>query len=600
LVKKTVQGPNFHDSYTITGRRCATYHPHMNSLFRSSKARDLLLLFGVCSLCFLWRLGSVDLFDFNEGFYAQVAREMALRGDYVTPRVNGIYFFDKPPLAIWLSAVAFKLFGTNEFAARLPVALAATALTLLTYAFGAKRFGRRAGLFAGMMVALNPMMIGTARQMTMDIHQSLWFAVALFCFFRGYTAETKRGKLWYYGFWAGCGLSFLAKSVPGLFPMLCAFVFLLVQERFQAREIARRVWEAKPIPGLLLLAAIIAPWHILAYQANGEIFYQEYWILHHVGLLHGTDFSHKQPFWYYLPALLAGLFPWALFLPWALRKPTAQEEQAVIARRFLLAWGWTVFIIFSLMKSKLISYLLPMYPAAAILVGACLDRTMGASAERAARPLKLGAILVAVIGVVGVVTAQIFAEKAKHSARLTKDISREFPPPVWDWVVHSLWLAVIGGLVAAALLFMKRREAGAWALIGTMAVFVGLAVTEGLNAIQATRMASLHGLARSAGALMEQGYPLAIQIARPRRPSIFFYLPDSAFLGKPLPGPGGEGLILERGELPPIQKFLDENPTAFVMTDTEGAEAIKLLKPAVTVHEQRGPWILLRSEEPPR
>ncbi len=174
--------------------------PHASRLIMNPRFRDLVILSGICFLCFFWRLGSVGLFDFNEGFYTQVAREMYLRGDFISPRVNGIYFFDKPPLAIWLSALSFHLFGVNEFAARLPVALAAAAIVFLTYGFGARYFDRRAGLFAGAMVALNPLFYGTARQMTMDIHQTLWFAVAMFSFFLAHaeTSETQgvRRETW--------------------------------------------------------------------------------------------------------------------------------------------------------------------------------------------------------------------------------------------------------------------------------------------------------------------------------------------------------------------------------------------------------------------
>ncbi|MEP6756847.1 MAG: glycosyltransferase family 39 protein, partial [Chthonomonadales bacterium] len=152
----------------------------------TTRNRNRILLALICFVSFCLRLGSVGLFDFNEGFYAQVSREMALRSDYITPRVNGLFFFDKPPFALWQSAISMKLFGATEFAARFPVAMAAICLVIAVYWFGAKFFSERAGLFAAAIVAMNPMMIGTARQLTMDIHQTLWFAVAMMAFFIGY------------------------------------------------------------------------------------------------------------------------------------------------------------------------------------------------------------------------------------------------------------------------------------------------------------------------------------------------------------------------------------------------------------------------------
>src|SRR5947209_9906350 len=104
----------------------------------SERSRDLLILAGLCALAFFAGLGSVGIFDMNEGTYVQAAREMYLRGDYITPHLNGGYFFDKPPLAIWLTVGSFHLFGVNEFAARFPVALAASLLVFLVYWFGVR------------------------------------------------------------------------------------------------------------------------------------------------------------------------------------------------------------------------------------------------------------------------------------------------------------------------------------------------------------------------------------------------------------------------------------------------------------------------------
>src|SRR5438552_1046497 len=132
-------------------------HPEAPDAESNQCRRDLLFLTGICFLCFFWRLGSVGLFDFNEGLYVQAAREMNLRGDWTAGSVNGTLFFDKPPLALWLDVISFRLFGVNELAARLPVAISATALVFLTYAFGARWLGRRAGLLGAAMLALSPL-----------------------------------------------------------------------------------------------------------------------------------------------------------------------------------------------------------------------------------------------------------------------------------------------------------------------------------------------------------------------------------------------------------------------------------------------------------
>ena len=564
----------------------------MPSIIRN---RNRILLAIICFVSFFLRLGSVGLFDFNEGFYAQVAREMALRGDFITPRANGLFFFDKPPLALWCSAASIKVFGTNEFAVRLPVAIAATLLVLAVYWFGAKKFSERTGLFAAAMTAMNPMMIATARQMTMDIHQCLWFAIAMIAFYVAYSATTVAGKRNYYLFWAACGMSFLAKSAPGLFPILCCLVFVFFNERWNGREIWKRIREAKPIVGIIILVAIIAPWHYLAWKANGKVFYEEYWLLHHVQLLNGKDFNHAQPVWFYVPMLIGGLFPWSIYLPLALRfRPTLVGDERSRALKFALIWAVVVFVIFTLMKSKLISYLLPMYPAAALIVANWMDQSLLAGDKIKSRTMALYTLLVAVLGFVGIAVSRWAIARAIHNAHFASDLAREFPPAVWNWTIQSFWIAIAGGSVATALLFSRRMRLGVIALFCTMGLFTTLAVIEGLPAMEATKMAPLQLLARRTGDAAAEGWPIAIHIAGPRRPSVFFHMPDALFLHSQLPVSVGEnGLILERGEPEEMFKFFRSNQRGKILTDSDRAAFLMKQEPAIHVVESMDRWQIL-------
>jgi 4-amino-4-deoxy-L-arabinose transferase-like glycosyltransferase len=565
-----------------------------------ARRRDLLLLAGLCGLCFFWRLGAIGLFDFNEGLYVQAAREMYLRGDLVTATVNGVFFFDKPPLALWCAVFSFHLFGVSEFAARLPVALCASLLTFLVYGFGARWFGRLAGLLAAAMVALNPLLFGTARQMTMDIHQSFWFAVALVCFFTAYQSQTPRGKWLSLGLWAGCGLSFMAKSVPGLFPLYVAFVFILVHERFQIRAVWTRIRQTKPLLGLLILAAIIAPWHILAYRAHGEIFYQKYWVLHHVALLRGTDFDHVQPFWYYLPALLIGLFPWGLLLPaavWQALRPKRVEEGAPLppdaptARLFVLIWALSIVVLFSLMTSKLISYLLPMYAAAALLVGDWMARAVDRPQERALRLASLALAVVAMGLLVAGMVGLNWIANAPEAARAREDL----PSELQALIRNLLIVVAFGFAAAAALIWTGRRLSGVSAMAATMAAFFGLALWQGPASIDSALHKPLHTLAQVAGRKLQTGTPLAVYIGQPRRPSVFFYMPASVF--RLIPGePNRKNYLLETGEASAVTAFLKANRPAYVLTDARRAETLLASSPSLVVIESYGKWQLLRSE----
>src|SRR5579871_6161919 len=152
-----------------------------------------LLLILICGLAFFWRLGGNGLFDLDEALYTESAREMRLSGDFVTPRVNGEPFFEKPPFVYWEAALLFRLFGTNEFVARLPSALASTLLVAILFAFGTRCFGRRAGILAACSFALSPLVLGTARQLTTDATLDLWIVCALISLFLADIAANREG-----------------------------------------------------------------------------------------------------------------------------------------------------------------------------------------------------------------------------------------------------------------------------------------------------------------------------------------------------------------------------------------------------------------------
>lgn len=550
----------------------------------SSRWANLLLLACICFLCFFCRLGSVGLLDSNEAIYTQVAREMYLRKDFVTPTINAVPWFDKPPLALWLAAASFALLGVNEFAARLPVAAAASALVLLTYWFGSRWFGERAGFFAGAALALNPIFLGTARLMTMDIHQSLWFAVAVLCFFAGYQARTASGKRWYYGMWIACGLSFLAKSFPGILPLFVGLAFVLVDQRFRARAVARRIWEARPLAGIPIMLAVILPWHLLIARANGPLFAQEYFWHHNVQILNGKDFNHGAPVWYYFPALLLSFYPWSVFLGPALwraaalalfsfQKPAASEhpdEGTRRARLLAAVWFVVVFVMFSGMVSKLVSYLLPLYPAAALLVGDWVDQQLTQGAGRGLR------VCLGIVAVMACAAAGSLLWALHHYAGT--DVARKLydavPHPVVSVVAAGLAILAVGTVGAAALAALGRRYAGALALVGVCAAFVLLSVTRGLAAIQTTMTGPLQRTARLAGSMLTTGTEAAISIPGPGHPSLLFYLPGKIYLGRRLPfhSPGRVPFLADAEQ---TALFLRQHPSAVVITDRSRAEKVR-------------------------
>ncbi len=583
----------------------------------SPRTRDIILLAGVCFLCFFWRLGAVGLFDFNEGLYAQSAREMYLRGDYITPRVNGLVFFDKPPLALWLTAFAFRLFGVSEMSTRLPVALSASALVFLVYGFGARFFSRRAGLLAGAMTAMNVLVFGTARQMTMDIHQLFWVTAALASFYLGYTAETRAGGRWYYAAWFSCGIAFLAKSVPGLLPIAVAFCFVAIDQNFGPARIFAKLKSARIIQGLIILAAVIAPWHVLVYMANGREFYDQYWLNHHVRLLNGTDFNHASPFYYYVPLLFAGFFPWSVFLPAAVvaavrkHNPAGSSQLGIgdnyggnsrpkepqisggkrRIQRFLLVWLGLIFVLFSVITSKVISYLLPIYPAAALLTADWFESEIDRK-----RPLALAWCMICLAGILATGAIAVVVAARQVTRIGPNGLPRlEFPPESWSWLIQGM---VFGAIVAGAgfvFVRLNKPARAVAAIFAAMFVFLGLAVTAGLSVLQTYVASPLHALAAEAGARIAKGDRVAVYIGSPRHPSVFFYMPGDAFARGYRPRRDDTGLVPELSEVKQVEDFLNGGRPAFILTDARKGRALLDSTPGLKVERQRSRWVLLRA-----
>jgi len=564
----------------------------------SIRKLHLALIAALCFLCFFFRLGSAGLFDFNEGLYTEIAREMYLRHDIVTPVSNGTIWYDKPPLAMWCDELSFAIFGISEFAARLPVAISATLLVLLTWWFGVKYFSDRTGLIAAAMLAFSPIYLGTARQMTMDIHQSWFVGLAMVCYILAYLHPEKRWKLLYYPMWIACGLGFMAKSVPGLLPIPLAFLFLLINERWNLREIANRVWESKPIPGVLLLLLIIAPWHYMMFREHGMQFYEQYYIHHHVDLLLGKDFSHVQPFWYYIPLLLVGFFPWGFFLPFALAKKSDPENHPrdyPIVRRFVFIWGIATVLLFSLMKSKLISYLLPMYPAAALITAEWMDSILETSKERGYR---IGSIIIAALSIALYAFGYHFFHAIDGTAKGAR-IYQDAPRPLFLFGLDVLMIFMLGFVLSALLELFGKRKLSVASMFGALTVFALFSFTEGLNVAQASYNEPLQSLAKMAGAKMLQGYPLAVYIARPVRPSIYFYLPKRIYETNKPPVYGRQGIVTEASELHTMQRFLATNRPSYILTDTRHFPALSKAEPDLTITAQHGRWMLVHAHRIP-
>ena len=342
----------------------------------------LTLLFGALNF---FALGGHPLANPDEGRYAEIPREMVASGDWVTPRLNAVPYFEKPPLVYWSVAVCLKFFGENEWAVRVPPALFGLGGVLLTYAAARRLYGRTAGLAAAVVLGTSLLFFALSRLLVLDMAVSVLMSATLVCFILGVREAPGARRRWlFYGLYASAALATLSKGLIGvLVTGAVMFLWLLIFNQW------KRLRPLHLPSGLLLFFAIAVPWHVLAAQRNAG-WAQFYFVHEHWERFTTTEHGRVQPWWFFVPIVLLGLFPWVGFLWAALREALvggwARRRENADAW-FLVVWVVFVFLFFSKSQSKLIPYILPVFPPLAVLIGAWLARTW---AERAADRLRTG------------------------------------------------------------------------------------------------------------------------------------------------------------------------------------------------------------------
>ncbi|HEX8833170.1 MAG TPA: glycosyltransferase family 39 protein [Abditibacteriaceae bacterium] len=342
-----------------------------------------LLLAGV--LLLLWRLNYAPLWNPDEGRYASAAREMLQPFDgkpanWVVPHLNSIPRLNKPPLVYWLGALSMNVFGFHAGSVRLVSALAAIGVMWLLFVIGRRMFGERAGIASALIWATSLFPFGMARVYNTDMLLCASTALA-FCgiwlSIEGGCSESKPQKYnripAYLLAGAGMGLALLAKGPVGMaLPLLICFVYLTVARR----------WKFVPVGGvilaLLLAVAIAAPWFYFVEQRVPG-FLHRFIIEENLGRFSGKeDFHDPTPFWFYVPVLILGLLPWTAFLAPAIARLSSHKADTDAQRARLFLWLWALLLIgfFSLSSTKLVSYILPAFPALALLLGDALGQAV--------------------------------------------------------------------------------------------------------------------------------------------------------------------------------------------------------------------------------
>ncbi len=319
-----------------------------------------LLMLGV-ALFYLTQLGSYGLLEPDEGRYAEIAREMAQPGgDWIIPRLNGIPHFQKPPIFYWFTAASIKIFGVNEMAARLPVALSALFTLFLTMGISRRLFGENAARISLLILASTPLFLMLGRTITPDMTMTMWITSAIYCLVRA-----RESRRWQWLFFVCAGLGFLTKGpVSFVVPFSAAIGYSIALKKTGAPRLSLP-W----LFGIPLAVLIGLSWFFIAAAQYPELA-GYFWKYEFVERFTSSTHGRSRPFWFFIPVLIGGFLPWAL--P-ALRQLVAALKQRSAEFGLLSAWLIIPFLILSMSGSKLPTYVLPLFPALAVALGAAFS-----------------------------------------------------------------------------------------------------------------------------------------------------------------------------------------------------------------------------------
>ena len=323
--------------------------------------------------CVLWFAapGTRALHHPDEGRYAEIAREMHASGDFVTPRLTGLKYFEKPPLQYWLTAVSFATFGVRDGAARLPVALFGWLAVVAVGVAGARIADRATGWRSAAVLAAMVWPIALGHFVSLDAVLTGCLAVALAAFLAAQASPSAHARGWMIAAWAATAGAVLTKGLVGLAIPGGALVLYTLA----TRDVA--VWRRLALlPGLAVLVVLCAPWFVLVSSRNPE-FAHFFFVHEHVERFLTTEHQREGAWWYFVPLLVLGLLPWTGALAWRTRaswRDATRTPAGFAWPRFAWAWIAFVFLFFSASGSKLPSYILPLFPAAALLIGWQVER----------------------------------------------------------------------------------------------------------------------------------------------------------------------------------------------------------------------------------
>jgi len=413
------------------------------------------IVLAICALLlFFGGLGAFPLLEPDEGRYAEIPREMLAVRDFVTPRLNGVLYFEKPPLYYWLNAAALSALRP-EVACRLASAFFGLAGVGLAWVLGFSIGGRRTALFSAVVLGTSPLWLALSRANIIDMTLSFFLSATLVCFWLA--QEREKGapgeRLAWYGMFLAAALATLTKGLIGfVIPGAVIFFYLLFARRW--RLLPRVPW----IGGIALFLLVAAPWHVLAARRNPDFLW--YYFVHEHFLRYTTPEANRQePFWYFAAILALGLLPWSGLLPAAgrLYRRGAGRLRDRPGLIFLACWAGFVFLFFSASQSKLVPYILPAFPPLAVLIALGMEEKEGRSLA-----LRIGGALGALV-LTGLAAAFVWASLGK-----VERFASVFTPSLFVFALPALG----AGLLATAL-WARQGARRLWVLAAVPALIFG-------------------------------------------------------------------------------------------------------------------------------
>ena len=470
--------------------------------------RFFALVVIVAAIIWFTQLGYRDLVEPDEGRYAEIPREMVATDDWVTPRLNGFKYFEKPVLQYWATATAYTLFGDNTTTARLWPALTGFLGALWAGFLGLRLYGRAAGFYAFLITLSGLLYVVDGHYLLLDMSLAVFLVAGVGSLVLAQRSRDDPAMLrnWMLAGWTALALATLSKGLIGVvLPAATVLVYSL-----WARDWT--LWRQLHIfKGLAAFLLVTAPWFIAVSLANPE-FPQFFFIHEHLQRYTSTVHEREGAYWYFLPVFLLGIFPWVAVALTSLLRPgfTSRSRGAAgfDAERFLWSFALVVFVFFSAGQSKLPSYILPMMPVVAVMAG----RKLATEGYH-----RVDAWLLAIMAAALLLTG--WQISSLTSDVISADMYLDYRP----WIFAAAGLYAVAALLAN---LMRKLRAAHIAVIGLLALLAAQVVLLGFQSLAASR--SSQELARAIRASVPEGTEIFALASYPQ--SLAFYMKQTLTL----------------------------------------------------------------------